>query len=80
MRATLSVRRVLSGLDWLGLGGWYAAALALGMGAGLLISTLGAGAMPSLLAVHWQFLATLALFPLAHRLIERFEDADVRFR
>jgi rod shape-determining protein MreD len=37
-------------------------------------------AMPSLLAVFWQFLVTTLLFPFAHRLIDRFEDADVRFR
>ena len=30
--------------------------------------------------MFWQFLASLVLFPFAHRLIERFDDADVRFR
>jgi rod shape-determining protein MreD len=31
-------------------------------------------------AVAWQYLATILLYPFSHRLIERFEDADVRFR
>jgi rod shape-determining protein MreD len=30
--------------------------------------------------VGWQFLATVVLYPFADRLIDRFEDADVRFR
>ena len=30
--------------------------------------------------LFWQFLVTVLLYPFAHRLIERFEDADVRFR
>jgi rod shape-determining protein MreD len=36
--------------------------------------------LPNIFGVCWQFLATAALYPFAHRLIERFEDADVRFR
>jgi rod shape-determining protein MreD len=36
--------------------------------------------MPSLIPVGWQFLATVILFPFAYRLIDMFEDADVRFR
>jgi len=35
---------------------------------------------PSPIALFWQFLATTLLYPLVIRLIERFEDADVRFR
>jgi len=37
-------------------------------------------AAPGLVGVAWQFLATAILYPFAHRLIDRFEDADVRFR
>jgi rod shape-determining protein MreD len=47
---------------------------------GFLFVMLDSLAMPSLLAVFWQFLVTALLFPFAHRLIERFDDADVRFR
>lgn len=75
-----SVRRVLSGLGWWGLGGWYLAVVALAMGTGVLVTVLTGASFPSMIGVGWQFLATLALFPFAYRLIERFEDADVRFR
>lgn len=75
-----SVRRVLSGLGWWGLGGWYLAAAAIAMGTGTVVTLLTAANLPSLFGVAWQFLASLALFPFAYRLIERFEDADVRFR
>jgi rod shape-determining protein MreD len=77
---TVSVRRVLSGLGWWGLAGWYLAAVLAAMAAALALTVFVAHAAPSLLAVFWQLLATLALYPLAYRLIERFEDADVRFR
>jgi rod shape-determining protein MreD len=77
---TLSVRRVLSGLGWLALAGWYAVAVGVAMGVGVVVTGLRAEAMPSPLAVFWQYIATFVLFPLANRLIERFEDADVRFR
>ena len=77
---TLSVRRVLSGLGWWGMGAWYAVAVGLAMTSGYLMTMLDTGAAPSPFAVFWQFLASLVLFPFANRLIERFEDADVRFR
>ena len=35
---------------------------------------------PNLLATFWQLLVTVLLYPFAHRLIARYEDADVRFR
>ena len=35
---------------------------------------------PGLVPTAWQFLATIVLYPFAQRLIDRFEDADVRFR
>ena len=47
---------------------------------GFLITQLDARATPNLLAMLWQFLATILLYPFAHRLIDRFDDADVRFR
>jgi rod shape-determining protein MreD len=48
--------------------------------AGFLFTQLDVESAPSLIAVFWQFLATILLYPFAHRLIDRFEDADVRFR
>lgn len=59
---------------------WYAFACALAMGCAYAATALEAGVPPSLLAVFWQYLPTVLLYPFADRLIERFEDADVRFR
>lgn len=59
---------------------WYGAATATAMGAGYLFVMLDVKAMPSLLSIGWQFLATMLLYPFSHRLIEIYEDADVRFR
>jgi len=59
---------------------WFAAATAMTMLTGFLIASILSLAVPNLLSVFWQFLATAVLYPFAHRLIERFEDADVRFR
>jgi len=59
---------------------WFAGATVLTMLTGFLISSIVSLTVPNLLAVFWQFLATAVLYPFAHRLIERFEDADVRFR
>lgn len=59
---------------------WFAAACAIASLAGFLFTRLDARSSPSLIAVFWQFLATILLYPFAHRLIDRFEDADVRFR
>ncbi len=59
---------------------WYAAAALTAETACLLLSMLDAHAAPNLVAVLWQYLATAALYPFAHILIQRYEDADVRFR
>ena len=77
---TFNVRRVMSGLGWLGLAGWYLVAVAAAMGAGVIVTMMVAGQSPNLFAVGWQYLASVILFPFANRMIERFEDADVRFR
>jgi rod shape-determining protein MreD len=58
----------------------FAAATALAMLCGFLLSSLDSIAFPDPLSTFWQFFATTLLYPFAHRLIERFEDADVRFR
>ncbi len=59
---------------------WFAGATGLTMLTGFLICSIVSLAAPNMLSVFWQFLATAVLYPFAHRLIERFEDADVRFR
>ena len=76
----LGVRPILTGRGAVVLWIWYGAACALAFGVGTLVTALKTGAWPSPLALFWQFLITLLLYPFANRLIERFEDADVRFR
>jgi rod shape-determining protein MreD len=78
--AALAVRRLIMGQDFLVTWAWYGGATAAAFGVGLLVLTLKADAMPSLAPLAWQFLASLALYPFADRLIRRYEDADVRFR
>ena len=78
--AVLSARSVMTGQSRAMRQFWFAAASALAMLVGFLLSALDSLTTPNLFAVFWQFLATALLYPFAHRLIERFEDADVRFR
>jgi rod shape-determining protein MreD len=59
---------------------WYGVVTALAFAAAYLITGLRDEAMPSLLLTGWHYLATIALYPFAYRLIDMFEDADVRFR
>lgn len=76
----LSLRSMMSGQSRIMMWAWYASAVALSLLGGYLFTMLDSLAMPSLIAVLWQFLATALLFPFAQSLIDRFEDADVRFR
>jgi len=76
----LAGRSMMAGQGRLILWGWYAGMTGLAMVTGELVTMLDVKAMPSPIALGWQFLATILLYPFADRLIERFEDADVRFR
>lgn len=60
--------------------GWYVGVTALAFAVAFFATASSARTPPNLLAVGLQFAFTAALFPLARRLIERFEDADIRFR
>ena len=73
-------RPILTGLGFWSLWGWYVAACALALLLGWALIAMGAGIAPTLIGLGWQFLVTAALFPFAFLLIERYEDADVRFR
>jgi rod shape-determining protein MreD len=75
-----TVRPILSGQGFWALGAWYAFTTALGFGAGLLLTLAVSGQVPNLLGLGLQWGVTVALFPLSRRLIEYFEEADVRFR
>ncbi len=76
----LVLRNVLAGQGFIIMWAWYAAACALAFGFGIYLLMLDSGEVPNLIAVGWQFLVTAALYPFAHGLVERYEDADVRFR
>jgi rod shape-determining protein MreD len=76
----LLTRNMMSGQSRVMLWAWYAAASFAAMGTAYLAVVIGTGNTPSLLAVAGQWLPTALLYPLADRLIGRFEDADPRFR
>lgn len=76
----LAGRNMMAGQSRAILWAWYGVVVATAMLAGYLFAMLDAKSQPSLLAVGWQYLATVILYPFAHRLIDMFEDADVRFR
>ncbi len=78
--AGLVGRSMMAGQSFPAMWAWYAAATALAMGAAFLFTMVGAHATADPIAIGWQFLATFILFPFAHLLVDRFEDADVRFR
>lgn len=78
--AALSGRRMLVGQGGAVLWGWYAAICALVFGAGALFMIAQNQTTLDPVSLGWQYLATILLYPFAHRLIDRFEDADVRFR
>jgi rod shape-determining protein MreD len=76
----LAARSIMAGQSRPILWGWYALVVALAMTLGYLVSMLDVKAAPGLVGIAWQFLATIVLYPLAQRLIDMFDDADVRFR
>ena len=78
--AALVGRSMMAGQSVPVMWAWYAAATGLALGAAFLFTMVGAHATADPIAIAWQFLVTVILFPFAHLLIDRFEDADVRFR
>lgn len=76
----LAGRNMMAGQGHVALFVWYAGLAALSFGLGWLVTALSVGAAPTLIGLALQYLATVALYPLAQRLIDLFEDADVRFR
>lgn len=76
----LGGRSMLAGRSRLELWAWYGLVTATAMAVGYLVTGLKDKAFPGLMAMAWQYLATIVLYPFAHRLIDMFEDADVRFR
>ncbi len=76
----LLTRNLMAGQSGAVLWGWYAACCALAFLVAYTAITIDGGVAPSLGATAMQYLATAAVYPLAHQLIDRFEDADIRFR
>jgi rod shape-determining protein MreD len=73
-------RSMMAGQNRLILWGWYSLATATAMVAGYLFVMLDARSTPGPFPMAWQFVATIVLYPFSQRLIDLFEDADVRFR
>jgi rod shape-determining protein MreD len=73
-------RSIMAGQSRAAMWIWYAAACLFAFVTADFLTMLDALNTPNYLAVFWQFAVTAALYPLAHRLVERYEDADVRFR
>jgi rod shape-determining protein MreD len=71
-------RGLVTGRGTLMLSMWYLGLTVIAFTAAYLTTMLRARVAPDLLSVLWQLLATLALFPLAQRLIAFFEDAEIR--
>lgn len=76
----LASRSFLIGQDTAVLFIWYAACCGLAFLLAYIIVSIIARNPPSILALIGQIVPTLLLFPFADRMIERFEDGDVRFR
>ena len=74
----LSVRRLLSGEDFVVLWVWYAIACAVAFSVGAAALRLASGGWPSLSGVAFQAGVTIALFPLAWWLIERYRTEEGR--
>ncbi len=71
-------RSLVTGRGTLMLSMWYLVLTVIAFTAAYLTTMLRARVAPDLASVLWQLLATLALFPLAQRLIAFFEDAEIR--
>ena len=76
----LVTRNIMSGQSRLMMWIWYCLACSAAMGVCGLALGLETHNLPNPLAVAGQWLPTVLLYPLADRLIGRFEDADPRFR
>jgi len=76
----LSGRSMMAGQNRAILWAWYGLTTATAMVAGYLFVMLDSRSSPGIVPMLWQFVATIVLYPFAQRLIDLFEDADVRFR
>ena len=77
---TLTMRTMMTGQSRMMMWFWFMTVNAVSLTAGYLFTTLAFDHPPSIVGAIWQLFATSLLFPFANRLIDRFDDADVRFR
>jgi rod shape-determining protein MreD len=76
----LGTRHLIVGQDFRVLFGWWAGAVSCAYMASYLVICLDDSGAPSVIDATLQLGATLALFPFANNLVQRFDDGDVRFR
>jgi rod shape-determining protein MreD len=75
-----SARLAIIGHGFWATGAWYLATSAFGFAIAVALTFLTSGQAPDLFGVAIQLAATGVVFWFAWKLIETFEDADVRFR
>jgi rod shape-determining protein MreD len=73
-------RSLMAGRSAPVLGIWYMGFTAIAFTSAYLFVMLRSHVTPNLTGAVYQFAATLVLYPFAHMLIDRFADADPRFR
>jgi rod shape-determining protein MreD len=78
--AVLFTRSWMSGQSPPIMWAWYVAVTGLALLAAYLFTMMDAKGAASPVAMFWQLAWTAILYPFAHQLIGRFEDADVRFK
>jgi rod shape-determining protein MreD len=76
----LLARNMMTGQSFAVLWAWFGLMCAIVFAAAYLFAMLDSGSTPDVISTVLQAVPSVLLYPLAHRLIERFEDADVRFR
>jgi rod shape-determining protein MreD len=77
---TMSGRTLMAGQGSVVMAAWYIAGCCLAFAVAVGLATIVAHGRPNILAVVWQFLWTAALCPVVLWMVDRYEDADVRFR
>lgn len=76
----LAASSLISGQEWRVILAWWAGTVGSAFVLMYLFVTLDTGTTPTILGTIGHALFTLALFPFALYLINRFDDGDVRFR
>lgn len=78
--AVLALRHLMVGQSGAVLWAWYLGLTALAFALAHMIAVIDVGGRPAPASVGLQALVTALLYPFAHRLIDRYEDAGARVR